>query len=443
MKKAISKLFMVATGLTVFSACSESEYDLENLVPNEYHKILYINKSGLQDQILYQTGEDATYRVSIIKGGSEPWQTANVSLEVMTQSDVDDKYGMTGIDYRVLPAENYSIGGTASFTGEDRYKEIDVTLKTDKIGELMASQPSVEWVLPLKAVSVTDSVNSNKDHVMIHVTDVVMPRLGFRNTSKIVTWGTSDVSEDIPVALDVNNQWDFTCEVVKDDRYVDEYNAANGSHYKPLPAEFASQITFAAGSQGALGLKASVSALEKGEYMLALRLQNPSKFAVSDQSVYTLFIHAPELDRSGWSFIASTEEQGGEGATNGYKEAAFDGDLGTFWHSSWANAFNGVKNPPLPHYMHIDLGSQELHRVGLVNRQGNPYVREGEFYMSDGGLNDDEATWVKVGTFNLPQNADLVQFAVEPLGKRYLHIKITGSYNGSNTSFAEIYGYGF
>lgn len=443
MKKAISKLFMVATGLTMLSACSESEYDLENLVPEQYYKILYINNSGIQDQVLYKTGDDATYSVSIIKGGSVPTQTANVSLEAMNQSEVDAQYGMTGINYKVIPAANYTIGNAASFSVEDRYKTIDVTLKTDQIGNLLESDPTAEWVLPLKAVSTSDSINANKNHVMLHVTNVVMPKISFQNTSKTVTWGGSDISENLPVLLDVNNQWDFTCDVVKDDQYVADYNAANGSHYQSLPAEFASQITFAAGSQGTISLNASIASLPAGEYMLALRLQNPSNFEVSDKSVYTLFVNAPELDRTGWSFVASTEEQGGEGATNGYKEAAFDGDFGTFWHSSWANAFNGVKNPPLPHYMHIDLGNQELHRVGLANRQGNPYVREGEFYMSDGGLNDDEATWTKVGTFNLPQNADLKQFAVEPLGKRYLHIKITGSYNGSNTSFAEILGYGF
>lgn len=443
MKKAISKLLMVATGLTILSACSESEYDLENLVPDQYHKILSINKSGIQDQILYRTGNDAIYSVSIMKGGSEPSQAANVSLEAMSDSEVATNYGMTGVNYKVIPSSTYSIGGAASFTAEDRYKSIEVTLKTEQIGDLMEADPSAEWVLPLKAVSTTDSINANKDHVMIHITNVVMPRIGFQNTSKTVTWGGSDISENLPVLLDVDNLWDFTCEVVKDDAYVSEYNAVNGTYYKELPAEFASQITFAAGSQSAVSLKAGIQSLPAGEYMLALRLQNPSNFEVSDKSVYTLFVHAPELDRTGWSFVASTEEQGGEGATNGYKEAAFDGDFGTFWHSSWANAFNGVKAPVLPHYMHIDLGSQNLYRVGLANRQGNPYVREGEFYMSDGGLDDAEETWTKVGTFNLPQNADLVSFAIEPLGKRYLHIKITGSYHGNDTSFAEVLGYGF
>lgn len=442
MKKAISKLLMVATGLTILSACSESEYDLENLVPDQYHKILSINKSGIQQQILYRTGDDAVYSVSIMKSGSDPSQTANVSLEAMSDSEVAANYGMTGVNYKVIPSGTYSIEGTASFTAEDRYKFIEVTLKTNQIGDLMEADPSAEWVLPLKAVSTTDSINANKDHVMIHITDVVMPKIGFQNTSRTVTWGSSDISENLPVALDVNNQWNFTCEVVKDDAYVEDYNAANGTYYKPLPAEVAKQIEFTAGSQGAVSLKAGISSLAAGEYMLALRLQNPSSFEVSDRAVYTLFVHAPELKRNGWNFTSSTEEPGGEGDVNGYLTAAFDGDFGTFWHSSWSGNMQPV-NPRLPHYIHIDLGTQKLYRVGLANRQGNPYTREGEFYMSD-GLDDDESTWTKVGTFYLAQDANLYQFPINPMGKSCLHIKITGSYHANQcTSFAEVLGYGF
>lgn len=32
--------------LILLSACNNSKYDLENLVPQEYHKILYVNNSG-------------------------------------------------------------------------------------------------------------------------------------------------------------------------------------------------------------------------------------------------------------------------------------------------------------------------------------------------------------------------------------------------------------
>ena len=36
----------------LLTACDESKYELENLVPDEYHKVLYINNSGMQDLTL-------------------------------------------------------------------------------------------------------------------------------------------------------------------------------------------------------------------------------------------------------------------------------------------------------------------------------------------------------------------------------------------------------
>lgn len=37
----------------MLAACSESKYDIDQLVPEEYHKILYVNNSGKQEVTLY------------------------------------------------------------------------------------------------------------------------------------------------------------------------------------------------------------------------------------------------------------------------------------------------------------------------------------------------------------------------------------------------------
>ena len=68
--------------LVLLSACDESEYELQNLVPEEYHKILYVNHSGKQEMTLYDTDEDYTYTLSVIKAGSDHSQAANVYVGV-------------------------------------------------------------------------------------------------------------------------------------------------------------------------------------------------------------------------------------------------------------------------------------------------------------------------------------------------------------------------
>ena len=39
-------IIYLAGCLMLLSACNNSKYDLENLVPQEYHKILYVNNSN-------------------------------------------------------------------------------------------------------------------------------------------------------------------------------------------------------------------------------------------------------------------------------------------------------------------------------------------------------------------------------------------------------------
>ena len=84
------KNIWLAGGLLLLVACNESEYDLENLVPAEYHKILYVNNSGKQELTLFDTEEDNTYSFSVFKAGSDPYQTASVDVNVLSQEEVEN-----------------------------------------------------------------------------------------------------------------------------------------------------------------------------------------------------------------------------------------------------------------------------------------------------------------------------------------------------------------
>ena len=57
-------------GILTFSSCET--YD--DLVPSEYHHILNLKQYGMQRLSLYTTGEDAVYKFTVMKGGSETRQ---------------------------------------------------------------------------------------------------------------------------------------------------------------------------------------------------------------------------------------------------------------------------------------------------------------------------------------------------------------------------------
>lgn len=117
-------------GLVLLGACSESKYDLDQLVPEEYHKILYVNNSGKQDLTLYDTDEDNKYTLSVVKSGSDPSLTASVKVSVLTQAELDEEYSEPeGTNYKLIGENCYSLDATTlDFSSADRYKLVNIFL---------------------------------------------------------------------------------------------------------------------------------------------------------------------------------------------------------------------------------------------------------------------------------------------------------------------------
>ena len=154
----------------ILAACENSDYELENLVPDEYHKVLYINNSGTQDLTLYNTGQANTFAISVFKGGSDPSLTASATIAIHSQEAVDSLYSEhDGANYRIIPDGSYSLDQTQiNFTSsEERYKIVTLSLQTDPIEAAMEANPDVVYVLPLYLYSEQDSVNSARRPSML------------------------------------------------------------------------------------------------------------------------------------------------------------------------------------------------------------------------------------------------------------------------------------
>lgn len=91
-----------------------------------------------------------------------------------------------------------------------------------------------------------------------------------------------------------------------------------------------------------------------------------------------------------------SEELTGEGANNGHAIHAIDGNIGTFWHTSWS----GAVDPPPPHFITVDLGS--LRPVGgyaYTPRNGNGRIKGYQVdYSSDG------TTWTAMDSGTWPDD---------------------------------------
>ena len=148
-------------------SCDNGESDYQNLFPEEYHKILYIKDSGSVDLELPQLSSTPTYDYSFVvcKAGSNPALEANAYIEVMSQKELDEKYSIPeAVNYKVLPKKTYTLENSELlFASEELHKYCNVSLVPSVIKELMEEgNPTNLWVLPLKLVSDSDSINSDK-----------------------------------------------------------------------------------------------------------------------------------------------------------------------------------------------------------------------------------------------------------------------------------------
>lgn len=447
MKRQILWLIEV---LLLFTACNDSKYELENIVPQEYHKILYIHNSGKQDIPLYDTHEDYPYTVDIIKTGSDPSLEADVQFELLSHEELEQQYSIPeAINYRRLEEGSYTLSQTKfTFSAGERNKTLIVLLSSDKIKALLQKDPSAKWVLPLRLVSKTDSINSSMNEVILHITDVLMPTAGFIGIDKIVTdeyrFGEiTQIEKELELSLITENKWDITYTLGIDQNFVSQYNAEHGTDFQLLEEYYTlpESVKLPEGVQGVkFKVSVDISQIGSGDFMLPIKIIGADKFGISETTnIYPMMFRVvmPELDRTGWSVTANSENPGEGGPNSGMASSVLDGNTTTFWHSNWGGG-TGPQNPP--YELIIDAKKEyDICQIGLLQRGGSfTDTKTCKVFISS-----DYSSWEEAGTFVMESgNANLQTFTLSRKKGRYIKIEMLDSYRFPYCSLAEVYVYG-
>lgn len=444
MKKYI--YLSILTGTLFLTACDGTDFEVTSQIPDRFHKILYLDTYGKQTQTLYNTDEPNRYMLSLIKAGSENTATAGADIIVSSQEEIDMDYSqLEGVNYKVISEDCYSIEPKhIELEAGDGYKQIAVLINAQAVKNCMNNDPSAHWVLPLRVVSETDSINANRNFLFLQLPEVITPSVGFTNTNPTMlnyTYGrVSTIEQNIPFRLDTENLWNIDCGFTIDESYVYDYNNQNSTNYAPVPTDkvtYSENVTLPAGSNS-MNYTVNIEGGEliPGDYMLPIRIASVSQFEVSANDLYPLAfrIIGREIDRTDWTIEATSEELTGESnGANGHAVHAIDGNAGTFWHSKWAGG-----NDPLPHRLTIDTKSEHTFtQIGLMRRENVNYVKGGYFEISN-----DKENWEKVGEFQMKNENGNQVFSITHTKGRYFRVTIDQSNNGSNACLAEIYAYG-
>lgn len=443
MRKYIN--LFILTGTLFLSACDGTDFEVNSQIPERFHKILYLDTYGKQTQMLYDTDEPNRYMLSLIKAGSENTATAGADIIVSSQEEIEMDYNqLEGVNYKVISEDCYTIEPKhIELEAEDEYKQITVLIKAEAVKSCIDSDPSAHWVLPLRVVSETDSINANRNFLFLQLPEVITPSVGFINTNPTMinyTYGrVPTIEQNIPFSLDTENLWNIDCGFTIDKSYVDDYNTQNNANYTLVPTDkvtYSENVTLPTGANS-MNNTVSIESGEliPGDYMLPIRISSVSQFKISANDLYPLAfrIIGREIDRTDWSIEATSEELTGESnGANGHAVHAIDGNAGTFWHSKWSSG-----KDPLPHSLTIDTKSEHTFtQIGLMRRENVNYVKGGYFEIST-----DKTNWKKVGEFQMKNENGNQVFSIEHTKGRYFKITIDQSNNDNNACLAEIYAY--
>lgn len=436
-----------ATALLLLTGCSNSDYELQNLVPGQYHKIIVLKNSGKVEKTLLDVEDDDVTSLTVLKVGSDPSLTADVQVRPLTDEELKEEYSdLDGVNYKQLSSDCYSLSSTdLSFSSSDRYKTFTLSVHPHETKTLMASDKTATWVVPLTLDSKSDSINAESKEYVLIVKDVVSPSVGFTSETpamKLVEKSkAADYTETLKLGLDTDNKWGLECKLAVDESYVATYNKANGTNLDIMPVgyyEIPSTIELANGSNSAdVPVKIKAGTLPAGDYILPIAITETSRFAISSNKIVPLIVSVlgDQLDRSSWTATANTQESSGEGAGNGVPACLFDGKKNTYWHSQWSGGSHAM-----PYVIDIDMKSlHTIDHVSFIQRQYTWYAdtKTVEVYVSE-----DNSTWTKVETLNLARVIDAQLFKVPTVKARYIRLNITSSHRGDAASLAEFYVYG-
>ena len=209
MKKSL--LILLCGLVFVYTACDE--YD--DTYPAEYHKIMSLKQTGEESINLYNTGQDASFDITVMKSGYDPLLTAQAKLTVLS----DEALKEYNEDYTILPFTTYMIEGSEiDFQPGELYKISKVVMKTNDIQTLMEQPENADktFVLPISLVSSTDSVNSMNNLYIVKPV-ITTPKVAFKVSEEECVKGFTSETEPalfvIPLGLEIDNQWDFTAKV--------------------------------------------------------------------------------------------------------------------------------------------------------------------------------------------------------------------------------------
>lgn len=398
----------------------------EDLIPEEFDKIISLKTVGEQGLTLYETGEDGNYTFSILKGGNIPSATAQGEIKIMSEMELEIYSQLIGKSYELLPSSMYEIDNSSlNFGPDDQYLRRTISFKTNAINDFLENA-SGNYVLPVMLTSKTDSVNAEKELLLLKP-QVVIPVVSYFVSNATLNVQGDEAVYEFQMELPFESLWDFETTIV-----VDETAVPVGSTLIPASQytiENMGVVSFKKGNQLSDPLKITIknSDLFGSGYVLPLKVADITMTGFkTPESVFMLYAAYNRIPLS-VDMLSSNAQEVHEGPIANL----IDDNPSTFFHSAWSFAI------PDPHHFQINLKDAITScRFDFQNRNNaNGKPQEVKIMISDNGT-----TWTELAHIDsdLPTGASSTyssQEYIAPQPFSYFRFVVLRTNSGSAPTF--------
>lgn len=451
------------------AACDNSDYELDNLIPDKYKRVVCIQNEQRTDLELFDVGFELDTEITVLRSGGDPSLEAATSLVAMTQDELSE----FNPEYKLLDPSLYTIASKINFAPNERYKIVSLAFSSEAIKEMKENCNDGTYYAALKLQQEGETtVDTDKYYILRRIV-VKDATIDFGLSSGVVNMNPEKSS--FTVSLPFNNTafdiaWDLEVEnVFNDTEESTELGNSLAAKYarKGMPLE-AFATTDAAMAPGVNSLTYSISMPEGtpyGVYWLKVKLSNPTLNEApiatttgEDVEAVIRYEYMPDvtvsglltalngsataLDRTGWVYCPESCQNGNPASYT------LDGDLGNFWENRWSDGYGPTSS--LPFNAVLDMGSKQKINILEPWRRSGGYVTDTKTieiyaaetvdYSNRESIQYGDLTYIGTVEFGNTSNTRQGQlFALDPAETRYLIMRFTGSNrNGSCISLAEI-----
>lgn len=472
-------IFIICFVILAFS-CNTSEYNLENLIPDRFKRVVCIKGERTADWNLFDVGIELSTDMTVLRSGGIPDLEASVKLVSMTQEELTS----FGAGYVLVDPSYYSVPASVAFAPGERYKSISLSVPYDRIRQLKAQQATLAdgqvYCIALKLIQDGEtSVDPDACYMLRRVT-VTDPKIEF-GLFPGEQWHSGD-SMNIKVSLPFENK-DFKVEW-KAEFESDSFLALNDLgestergnslpakyNVRPLPLSAIRNAEVNSMEPGSNEVVYTVKLPQDasyGNYYFKVKLSNPTLNGTPIGSLYgdveasIRFQYMPPVNMTNASgaytaladyatvvppasitFVPESSDQGS--FVN-----ALDNDTGTIWENNWGQAGSyGITY--IPFNAAVDLGAPtQVDLLEIWRRSGNfvtdlrrfeVYAAEVMDYSNKTSIAYTGLTYLGEVDFGGPSNKNQAQlFALDATTARYFLLRFTHSNRGGSCiSIAEM-----